>query len=926
MPKREELQWELDFSAPAEPSLGKNEEKTGAGSPGSEPRAAAKLEDFGEDLGNTRRGRTAARAAWQSLEGDELFERIAREPLERIWPAGSIQKLAQKNRRGAAFLWCVRRNLGPRRPVKPRELKRYAGRARDAILLQRRLEKGESPGFTPTEAGLDGFFEANRAYERLALIDPECWPFLHPFHITNGRTFCETNRCTPEAEARVPEEAAIVGVVDQGGTGGFRVTDGRGHTIDSWRFFAGETLEAAGEAASVYLKEVLADRIRSRAKAGRTAVTEPAHPNEAPVRILGIGESPRHCGIYGEQGSVRILLEEKSFRSAEEFFAYRTEHFEALKAKFLELRIEYGKPLAAWKSEPIRERIGPDWRGGRDVTPEMFTEDFGFRGVEFGNWVRQGKESRERQWMLTNAFDALHDLAEALGIPPKAVSLNGELGLCFGSRGSGSAAAHYDAAGRVINLTKTRGYSSLAHEWFHALDHYMARTTTALRAGFESDIAFVQPERVRLSDSGRAKVLESLGNSGSKAVEAIEQKLTDRFAVNGARSLGKGAPERFPDEGVEVSAVRLKPEDVVLERKLQDQAIRPELDRAWRDVVSRILESRMAERMKAKSGYWKSRVEMAARSFEGFVEARLESMGQRNDFLTVDSFSRAEAKRPGFYPYLDGGDVERVGEAFGKLFGVMRAKETDKGTMLFSKRAFAGETPETPETIRRALVRALGEDTIRGLEDSGLLRIVRSLDAVEGLQSPEGFRFSPRGAVQGVYGSGSHRAYLIAEGLTAHSARAVLFHEVGVHAAYDSVLRRQMLPLIDAAPAILERAAMAGDPAAVVAGMRLAASGISPGHPDWREEACAYLVEACARRMPEDPGRRCWFESVKSAMKLWLVRHGFARAEMLEPEDLVAAARANVHTLSRMRERDSGRHEPDPAKRASRRRQAGPER
>lgn len=48
------------------------------------------------------------------------------------------------------------------------------------------------------------------------------------------------------------------------------------------------------------------------------------------------------------------------------------------------------------------------------------------------------------------------------------VALDGGLGLAFGSRGHGAASAHYEVANRVINLTKTKGYSSLAHEWFHA--------------------------------------------------------------------------------------------------------------------------------------------------------------------------------------------------------------------------------------------------------------------------------------------------------------------------------------------------------------------------------------------------------------------------------------------------------------------------
>lgn len=67
------------------------------------------------------------------------------------------------------------------------------------------------------------------------------------------------------------------------------------------------------------------------------------------------------------------------------------------------------------------------------------------------------------------------DLAKILGISPKAVSLNGELGIAFGARGGGGAKAHYEREEVVINLTKTMGAGSLAHEWWHALDNYFAR-------------------------------------------------------------------------------------------------------------------------------------------------------------------------------------------------------------------------------------------------------------------------------------------------------------------------------------------------------------------------------------------------------------------------------------------------------------------
>ncbi len=117
------------------------------------------------------------------------------------------------------------------------------------------------------------------------------------------------------------------------------------------------------------------------------------------------------------------------------------------------------------------ERVGEDYRKGEDITAEQFREQFGFRGVQFGNWTNQ----KDRQAALNNAFDSFMDLAKILGISPRAVSFNGELGIAFGARGGGGAKAHYEREEVVINLTKTMGAGSLAHEWWHALDNYFAR-------------------------------------------------------------------------------------------------------------------------------------------------------------------------------------------------------------------------------------------------------------------------------------------------------------------------------------------------------------------------------------------------------------------------------------------------------------------
>ena len=138
----------------------------------------------------------------------------------------------------------------------------------------------------------------------------------------------------------------------------------------------------------------------------------------------------------------------------------------------LEARLEALRAMPAERGRENRSRQGPDRRGGADITPETFTRTFGFRGVQFGNYVGNAR----RQHDLNDTYDALIDLSDVLGCPPSALSLDGELGLAFGARGRGgrnAGAAHYETDRVVINLTKTQGAGSLAHELFHAIDNHV---------------------------------------------------------------------------------------------------------------------------------------------------------------------------------------------------------------------------------------------------------------------------------------------------------------------------------------------------------------------------------------------------------------------------------------------------------------------
>lgn len=171
------------------------------------------------------------------------------------------------------------------------------------------------------------------------------------------------------------------------------------------------------------------------------------------------------------------------------------------------------------------ERTGPNRRQeGDDVTSQRLMDTFGFRGVNFGRdgWIKQA----ERQAYLNQAFDGLMDLAEVLGVPPKAMSLDGKLGIAFGAQGKGRFAAHFVPGYNEINLTRTKGAGTLAHEWGHALDHHFA-----LQAGLEKD---AEP------------FLSEHANKGEK---------TDRMVFEGGRYVSKKDVPTF-GEGIRSEIVR----------------------------------------------------------------------------------------------------------------------------------------------------------------------------------------------------------------------------------------------------------------------------------------------------------------------------------------------------------------------------------
>ena len=228
--------------------------------------------------------------------------------------------------------------------------------------------------------------------------------------------------------------------------------------------------------ASALTREGAMAELRDRLAAEAGAQAE----RRAPIEIFSWRGHPERGAVIGVKNGPH-LIELARLPSVRDAQVHLRENRPALENRLAELR-----ELPPERGELNRDRTGPARRAG-DVSPDAFLEAFGFRGVQFGNYV----EGARRQAELNRAHDALMDLAEVLGCAPRALSLGGALGLAFGARGrggKGAAAAHYEPDQVVINLTKTNGAGSLAHEWFHALDNLLARGAGARTAQYASEL------------------------------------------------------------------------------------------------------------------------------------------------------------------------------------------------------------------------------------------------------------------------------------------------------------------------------------------------------------------------------------------------------------------------------------------------------
>lgn len=374
------------------------------------------------------------------------------------------------------------------------------------------------------------------------------------------------------------------------------------------------------------------------------------------------------------------------------------------------------------------ERIGEERRlDGEDITSEKLKDTFAFKGINFGNWMKGKSNEAERQLHLNHAYDSFMDLADVLGIPPEAISLNGMLGLAIGAQGSGAHAAHFVPGVNEVNLTRTHGAGSLGHEYAHALDHYFAN-----QAGFKASIdPFLSEHTHKMSNDSEIRpeifqhfkaIVEAMNKKNLAQEEIATKRETsienskrnieswlnfikksftgyedsfDKIAsrmINsdyGEGRVSSGGTSFFPvlaemrdlhkkitgriysmkhSKSLQYNLEHLK---YLQSEKAAQQDHQPQKTRS--DYSKNAIE---LDKQKKGKPYWSTDTEMFARAFDAYISDTLEKKASINTYLS-------HAGRTG-NTVPDGEERKTINKAFDALIADLKTKKIDEKTILFS--------------------------------------------------------------------------------------------------------------------------------------------------------------------------------------------------------------------------------------------------
>ncbi|EIZ5130009.1 hypothetical protein MP659_002596 [Salmonella enterica] len=668
-------------------------------------KSGEKIDDFGEVIHGAAKHRRAALA--DDLNTDKTAEDYRTQPLSKLFPKPDYEKMAAEGTDNKTLaMLALLRNMIPAKPRVSHRLNHWAKQVEEVRDTAGQL--------------LDGSLPADKFIERISREKGS-----HYREIVN--TWEMLHRLSP---AQI-EQASGHRVRTQA----YNMLRGKEYSPPKVIHF----LENE-KGRSILELEDLNDLYK---KAKEYFDQQSASPKPADDKTkLDIYQHKRSGEVFIAYGKNKTVLQ-RGFKTPAEAREYTKTHRAELLEKLNALREQSRKEQ---RNAANRDRTGPDHREG-DVTPEKFSDAFGFRGVQFGNYV----EGARRQSDLNRAYDSLMDMADVLKVPAKALSLNGRLGLAFGARGKGgknAAAAHYEPGQVAINLTKGNGAGSLAHEWFHALDNYFGQHDVTRDGEVASGDRFMTARDTR-------------GSLYQPEAYPVREEVYDAF-MGVVKAVNNSGMRR---RGLLLDEVRSKP-------------------------------------------YWSTDIEMAARAFERYVQDKAKAAGVENDFL-VNIRKADDHGSPDTYAYpteaeLDGG----IRQAFDKLFSTLKTRETDKGVAFYSRNGLertpegnvisqtghSADAPAQGSTVRK--VKTVARTVMDRIRDNDLnVRVVKSQAEAAELA---GESLDNHGKVHAFYRPDEHEIVLVADNLPdGRTVREKLRHEIIHHALENVVTPAEYKTIVD---------------------------------------------------------------------------------------------------------------------------------
>jgi len=362
---------------------------------------------------------------------------------------------------------------------------------------------------------------------------------------------------------------------------------------------------------------------------------------------------------------------------------------------------------------------------------EYLKDTFGFHAFEYGATMKDNEAIE----IIYHFLGSVADLGDILNIDLAGLNRQAKLSMAFGSRGRGRAKAHYEMLGRIINLTKSNGDGSVAHEFWHYFDNIIPQldhpnnygylqfaSNVSLGSAVSNGMSIFEYKKIRRSEKRKKQKYDSAELENARILDIMLQIMA--FITYGKKKIVENGKSYYYSKSMgstmEYEADVSRVEDtkwnwsesfrrnVKIPDSIEELNALPQLLSArWSNKFNEFESLSRADlliydRLLLQSGlgikkfkfqinsnksiyytdsgkvggpYWIEPTELCARAFAVYVFDKLRASGRFNNFLTSGEYVHAtEAKEyiPN-YPYPQFEERKYLYTLFDKLINELKA-------------------------------------------------------------------------------------------------------------------------------------------------------------------------------------------------------------------------------------------------------------